>query len=361
MSDILKRIKKITGNDYAFQMTDQHNPYVVDRWIDTGCYALNCVVGNGDIMGGVAEGKRVCFAGPSSTAKSYLAAHVVKSYLDQTPNSYVVFFETEGSSIADVVKSLKIPEERLIVLPVATVEEFKVQSVRLLDQILEDKKKDKDAPNFMMVLDSIGMLGSRKEYEDAIKGDDKVDLTRQKAIKSVFRLITLKLTLSKTPLIVVAHTYQTIEMFSKNKVSGGTGLDYAADTILILTKAKEREGTDHIGALITLNVEKSRWIPEGQKIKVLLLFKRGLYKYSSLFDIGYEEGLIVKEGKQYIMPDGQKAFKKTIMNDGERFYTEEVLEKLREVVLAKYSFGGGDDGTVTMDEMIGDSDDDTAD
>lgn len=338
MNSVLKNIKKVAKNEFAFTLDDKNNPYEIKEFIDTGCLALNAVVGNGDIYSGMPTGKRICFAGPSSTAKSFFAAHAIKSFLEKKENSYVIFFESEGSSISEMAKSLDIPTDKMIILPVLTVEDFKIQSVSILDDIIAQQKEKKgEAPNFIMCLDSIGMLASEKEYKDASEGKNTVDMTRAKAVKSVFRLITLKLSLTNTTLITIAHSYDTLEMFSKTQVSGGTGLLYASDVILVLSKAKQKEGTDHIGAIITCNVQKSRYIPEGQKIKVQILFKKGMSKYSSMVDLAYEYGILKKEGISFILPNGEKVKMAEVRKNVEK-YIDTFIEETRQAILDRYSF-----------------------
>jgi len=351
MDSILKNIKKVSGNKFAFSLEDKHNPYIVEKYVDTGCYVLNAVVGNGDIYSGLPMGKRITIAGPTSTAKSFFAAHMIKSYLNELENSYVIFFESEGSTISEMATNLEIPEDRMIILPVMTVEEFKIQSVAILDDILEKQQKDKEGtPNFLLCLDSIGMLASEKETKDAKDGKNTVDMTRSKAVKSVFRLITMKLSLSKISLITIAHTYQTMEMFSRAVVSGGTGLNYASDVILILSKAKQKDGTEHIGANITCNVEKSRYIPEGQKVKVQILFKKGMSKFSSLVDMAQEFGILKKEGISYLLPDGTKQKMKEVKRNPEK-YVPQFLDSIQEMIINKYSFGSNET-EVEIDDLI---------
>ena len=358
MDKVLKKIKKLSNNKYAFTLDDKNNPYTVKTYIDTGCYVLNAVVGNGDIYSGMPLGKRITIAGPSSTAKSFFGAHMIKSYLDNVDNSYIIFFESEGSTISEMAKNLGIPPDRMIILPVMTVEEFKIQSVAILDGILEEKlEKKEDAPKYIMCLDSIGMLASEKETRDAQDGKNTVDMTRAKAVKSVFRLITMKLSLSETTLLTVAHTYQTMEMFSRAIVSGGTGLSYASDIILILSKAKQKDGTEHVGANITCNVEKSRYIPEGQKVKVQILFKRGMSKYSSLIDMAQDYGILEKEGNSYLLPDGEKVTMKKVKANPEK-YVPQFLDSLRDEILKRFSFAASDEDVELTDFEDEDTPDD---
>lgn len=353
MDSILKNIKKVSGNKFAFGLDDKNNPYVVKEYVDTGCYVLNAIVGNGDINSGLPSGKRVTFGGPPSTAKSFFAAHCIKSFLDQKENAYVIFFESEGSTISEMATNLGIPEDRMIILPLMTVEEFKIQSVAILDDILEKQQKKEEVPDFLMCLDSIGMLASEKETQDAKDGKNTVDMTRAKAVKSVFRLITMKLSLSDITLITIAHTYQTMEMFSKAIVSGGTGLSYASDVIIILSKAKQKEGTEHIGANITCRIEKSRYIPEGQKVKVQILFKKGMSKWSSLVDMAYEYGLLKKTGNSFTYADSEEKIgsMKNVRAEPEKFLTP-IMDKLRDEIYDRMSFGSNQTDVEISDILV---------
>ena len=218
MDLILKKLKKAAGNEYSFTLDDKDNPYMVEEWIDTGCYALNAILSDGDIYKGMPKGKRIIFAGPSSTAKSYFIVYMIKAFLESESNPYVIVFESEGATITNMAADFGIPEDRLIIMPVMTVESFRTQVTKLLDEIVEMRgdKENTDPPNFLIALDSLGMLGTEKEYRDSVSGSDKTDMTRAKIIRSIFRLITLKLSLSQTTLIVANHVGAAIGCLVKN-------------------------------------------------------------------------------------------------------------------------------------------------
>lgn len=342
----LARLKKTSGNEFAFKLSEENNPYAVKEWVDTGCYALNAALSDADIFSGIPRGKRIGIAGPSGVAKSYFTLYIVKAYLDRVPNSYCVAFESEGSSIIDMAKSIGVDMDRVLILPVSTVQEFKIQVVKLLDDLMEEKKKgNKEENNYIFLLDSLGMLASDKEVSDARSGEIKADFTRAKEIRSIFRAITLKLSLTQTPLLVVNHTYDTIETYSKKETSGGDGYKYACDVSLILTKAQEKEGTEQIGSIISLNIHKSRYIPEGQKFKVVMLFKKGLFRHSNLLELAIELGMIDSTTSKgwYIFNDGRKLRKKEIFAQADTIFSGEFLQELRDKIRASRTFGGGAD------------------
>jgi KaiC/GvpD/RAD55 family RecA-like ATPase len=340
-SDITKSLKKILKGEDVFSMDDEKNPYTITDFIDTGCYILNACIGNGDIFGGMPKGKRVAFAGPSSTGKSLLTAHVAKSYLKEIEGAHLIAFETEGASFFDMMNSIDIDKDRVTIIPTATVEKFKINITKLLKAITEERAKGVHN-EYIFLLDSLGMLATEKETADAIDGKVVGDMTRAKTIRSIFRIISLDLFRLQIPFLLVNHTYETMSMYGGPEMSGGGGVKYAADVIIMLTKAKEKEGTAHIGAILSLNVAKSRFIPENVKGKVFCLFKKGIMKHSYLLEVGLELGIIHKEGISYVL-NGIKKRKNDIMKNPEAYYTPEALEILRQGIMKAWCFGQGDE------------------
>jgi RecA/RadA recombinase len=365
LSDILKTLLKSSGNEFGFDLS-KNNAYEIKGFIDTGCYFLNAVLGDGDIFHGVPYGKRITFAGPPSTAKSFFTAHIIKQFLDADPTRYVVMFESEGATINEMADNLGIDKTRVIVLPVLTVEEFKFQSVAILKTIQETrdaaKKAKEPIPQFLMCLDSLGMLSTLKESNDADTQSTKADMTRTRQIKAIFRLITMKLSLTQTALLTISHTYDTQDLYPKKIVSGGSGILYASDVIIILTKSKQKDGTETIGAIIKTKIEKSRFSPEEKFVKILLMFNKGMQKYSWFVDFGVEHGILTKEGHSFVFPfeleNGvTKVRSSTVIKKPEEYFSDpKLLALYREKALEHFSFSGSPDGTLTELDMVDDDD-----
>ena len=144
------------------------------------------------------------------------------------------------------------------------------------------------------MIDSIGNLASRKEVEDAQNEKSVADMSRAKQLKSLFRIVTPKLTGKDIPMIAINHTYKEIGLFPKNIVSGGTGIYYSANQIFIISKSQQKEGTDLAGFKFTINIEKSRYVKEKAKLPFTVLYDTGIQKYSSLFDLALESGHLTK-------------------------------------------------------------------
>ena len=323
---VLKQLKKLS--EYAFVGNETNNPYNVKQYLNTGIYALNAII-SGDLFKGIPLGKRITFYGEASTAKSLLVLQCAKAFLEEKKDREVIIFETEGATLLDMIDSLKIEKGKIGVVPVNTAEELKVVINKLINAIKEENQIGK----YMFILDSLGMLASEKEIEDAKSGKITRDMTRAQIIRSLFRTITLDLALLQIPFLIVSHSYENINNpYSSPVVTGGGGILFASDVILHLSKAKEKEGTKRIGSIITAKTIKSRFVKEDKKVKLLLLYGKGFYPYSYLLDYGIELGIFKKEGMSYIFPDGKKASRKQVNKQPAQFFTKPNLEKLNEAV-----------------------------
>ena len=381
MKSLFERVKKITGNNNSFFLNED-SPYEVKEYIDTGCYALNAVLSDGDIYKGIPDGKRIMLAGESGTAKSLFTTYMIKKYLDNKPNSKAIFFESEGSTTVEMAKTIGIPEDKMIILPVMTIEETRTQMVRILDELISEKeeidskneiikdkyekelkkaKKDKllstdskypkklnyiEKENFIFILDSLGMLGSIKETEDVATGSNKKDMTKSQLLRGFARVISLKLSLSQSPFLVVNHTYQTYDKYNPEKISGGGGFRFMCDCILILSKRKAKEdgSKEQIGVEIRCKVDKSRYMKENKFVRLLLSFKKGLYKYSHLVEMGAELEIFKKDGFSYILPDGSKVKMKEMRkpSSAKEHFNEKVLDGLQKGIKKDFEFGDED-------------------
>lgn len=310
----------------------------VTHWIDTGSYSLNGLISS-SLFGGLPGNKTLVFAGEQSTGKTYLTLGTVKRFLDSDPNAIVYYWDSEFAVTSQMIITRGIDENRIVVLPVATIQEFRTQSLRLLDKYMELPKEER--PPMMLVLDSLGMLSSTKELEDSTEGKETADMTKARLGKSVVRTLIPKLGKAGVALIITNHTYDVIGAYvPTKKMGGGGGPMYAASTIIFLSKAKLKDADKNvIGNIITCRAEKSRFTREQTKCQIMLDYTKGADRYFGLLDLGLKHNLIVLEGKKYNFPDGNKYSAKEILATPEKFYTDEVMAKLEEVAIKEYGYG----------------------
>lgn len=241
---------------------------------------------SGDPDGGLTSGLTV-LAGPSKHFKTSFGLLMAAAYLKKHDDAVVLFYDSEFGSPQSYFESFGIDTNRVLHTPITNVEELKFDIVNQLEQI---EKTDK----VIVVIDSIGNLASKKEMDDAINEKSVADMSRAKALKGLFRMCTPYLSMRDIPLIAVNHTYQTMEMFSKAVVSGGTGIYYSADNIWIIGRQQEKEGKDIKGYNFIINVEKSRFVKEKSKIPISVTWEGGIERYTGLLDAAVEGGFVVK-------------------------------------------------------------------
>ena len=235
MSDFLKDIIKETGNEYASLVSDGASGDV-DSFIDTGSYIFNALLG-GSIHRGLPSNKITAIAGESATGKTFFVLGMCKHFLDKNPDGGVIFFESESAITKEIIEERGIDSSRMVVMPVTTVQEFRHQALTVLEKYSQQDAKEKKP--LLLVLDSLGMLSTTKEIEDTQDGKETKDMTRAQIVKAAFRVLTLKLGKAKVPLIITNHTYDVIgSMFPQKEMGGGSGLKYAASSIVYLSKEK---------------------------------------------------------------------------------------------------------------------------
>ena len=333
----LDNVIKDSGNEFASKVSDGVAAGDTSSFVDTGSYIFNAVV-SGSLFGGIPSNKVTALAGESSTGKTFFALSVVRNFLDNNSNGGVIYFESESALSKDIIESRGIDSKRMVIFPVATIEEFRTQATRIVDKYMKEPK-DQRQP-LMFVLDSLGMLSTSKEMED-ISNDKQVrDMTKSQLIKGAFRVLTLKLGQAGIPMLVTNHTYDVIGSYVPMKeMGGGAGLKYAASTIIFLTKSKEKDGTDLVGNIIKCESKKSRFTKEGSKVATRLFFdERGLDRYYGLLELGEKYGVFTRVGNRIKVGDSN-VYPKSILGDPEKYFTDEVMAKLEEAARTEYSYG----------------------
>ena len=332
--DFLKDIVKEIGDDYIQLASDLSDS---EQYIDTGSLVLNGLV-SGSIFGGVSSNRITAIAGESSTGKTFFSLAVAKNFLDINPDAYVLYFDTESSINRALLDSRKIDTTRFVVINVVTIEEFRTKALKAVDIYLKTPQDERKP--CMFVLDSLGMLSTEKEITDALNDKQVRDMTKSQLVKGAFRMLTLKLGQANIPLIVTNHTYDVIGSYVPTKeMGGGSGLKYAASTIIYLGKKKEKDGTEVVGNIIKAKTHKSRLSKENKQVEIRLYYDdRGLDRYYGLLELGERGGLWKNVAGRYEM-DGKKVYAKQILKDPEIYFTPEVLEKLDAVARTEFSYG----------------------
>ena len=339
-NDFLKSIIKDVGNEYASMVSDGVEAGDVDSFIDTGSHIFNALL-SGSIYGGLPSNKITAIAGESATGKTFFLMGIVKNFLDKNPNAGVIYFESESAITQQMVIDRGIDPNRMVIMPVTTVQEFRTQSLKVLDAYLQQPESNRQ-PLFLC-LDSLGMLSTTKEVEDTADGKETRDMTRAQVLKAAFRVLTLKLGRAKVPMVVTNHTYDVVgSMFPQKEMGGGSGLKYAASSIIYLSKKKEKDGTEVVGNIIHCKNHKSRLTKENKMVDVRLTYDKGLDKYYGLLELAEKYDIFKKVSTRFELPDGSKQFGKTILNDPLTYFTEDIMKQLDEAANKEFKYATND-------------------
>jgi len=244
---------------------------------------------SGKLDGGFASGLTV-LAGPSKHFKTLFALKMAAAFLEKYDDAILLFYDSEFGSPEQYFGMFNIDMKRVLHTPIVDIEQLKFDMVGQLENI---ERTDK----VVIVIDSVGNLASKKELDDARDSKSVADMTRAKALKGLFRMVTPYLTMRDIPLLAVNHTYETQEMFSKQVVSGGKGIYYSASNIWIVGRRQNKVGTEVEGYDFIINVEKSRFVKEKSKIPISVTWDGGIKKYSGLLEVAVEGGFVMKPSK----------------------------------------------------------------
>lgn len=373
ISELQKELRKINPFGDVISKSDFSK---ITEWIDTGNFHLNAVF-SGDLFGGIPNNRTICLAGDSGTGKTFLLLNMVAQA--QKMGYYIIYYDTEGAVDVDNIKSFGVDPDQFDHQPVSDIAKFRTSITTVVKQLMEAKEKGAKLPKIMICLDSLGMLATTKEIDDAISGNTAADMTRAKSIRSLFRIITSDLTGLGIPFIFTNHTYASTGMFPTVNLSGGGGLIYSASVILALSKAQIKEGTVQTGIIVSVKTLKNRFgkpIP----IKFHIRWDKGMNPYIGMEEYmnwetcGIQKGNIFSEKDYDKMSEADKNKSHEFSHAGETLYfypkdtarnyivkhlgvgvpatelftekvwTKEVLEVINEKCI-KSKFGYGTDGT----------------
>lgn len=345
--DFLKDVIKEVGGEYVKLAQDIEEDEV---FVDTGSLILNALV-SGTLYGGVSSNKITTFSGLQGSGKTFFSLAVVKNFLNNNPEGYCLYFDTEAAVTKKLLQTRGIDLSRVVVLNVVTVEEFRTKALKAVDLYMKAAKEERKP--CMFVLDSLGMLSTNKEINDTLEEKNVKDMTKASLIKAAFRMLTLKLGQADIPMIVTNHIYANVGGYGPAQVqSGGSGMLYSASTIVELSKSKEKEGTEIVGNIIKAKTFKSRLSKENKEVEVRLYYdERGLDRYYGLVELGEESGIIPRVGNRYEI-NGLKLGKKTIYENPEEYFTPELLQKLDEYAQKKFKYGSSLTDNAVEKELI---------
>jgi RecA/RadA recombinase len=357
-------------------------------FITTGVYLLDAALSGRLLAGGIATNRITAFAGESGAGKSFLAYSVSRHA--QKAGYSVIYIDTEQAvDLEDLPKfGINNSLEKFRLIRSNKVEDVNITLTQLVEELKEQKLAGFELPKLLIVLDSLGQMASNKEKADLLKGDIKQDMTKAKALGSMFRSINTDLGYLDIPMLVCNHTYLTMDLFPAEKLKGGNGLLYSASVIGFMSKSKLKTGEEDdmdlgsSGITVLFKTSKNR-LAKPKKIRFDISFGNGMNPYTGLdafcrpeyFDkIGIAQGKMEvdkKTGEMTFTPGGNRWYINHLgksVTTKQLFtpevFTMDVLKKMEPIVNDYFRFKSLDEIEETekqFNDIIGNDDDEPMD
>ena len=331
-------------------------------FITTGVYIVDAAMSGRLIGGGIATNRISVFAGESGAGKSFMCYSCTKHA--QKAGYSVIYIDTEQAiDLEDLTKyGVDNSLEKFRLIRSNKVEDVNMLLTQLVDELKQQKLDGYEIPKLMIVIDSLGQMASNKEKNDLLKGDIKQDMTKAKALGSLFRSINTDLGYLNIPLLVANHTYLTMDLFPKSVMKGGNGLLYSASVIGMMSKSQLKTGQEDdmdlgsSGISVLFKTQKSR-LAKPKKIRFDISFVNGMNPFTGLdafcrpeyFEkIGIAQGKMEvdkKTGEMTFTPGGNRWYinhlNKSVTTKQlftQEIFTMEVLEKMAPIVNDYFRF-----------------------
>lgn len=256
-------------------------------FITTGVYLLDAALSGRLLGGGISTNRITAFAGESGSGKSFLAYSVSKHA--QKAGYAVIYIDTEQAVDLEDLPKFGVDNslDKFRLIRSNKVEDVNITLTQLIDDLKEQKMAGYELPKLLIVLDSLGQMASNKEKADLLKGDIKQDMTKAKALGSMFRSINTDLGYLDIPFLVCNHTYLTMDLFPRSVLKGGNGLLYSASVIGFMSKSQLKTGQEDdmdlgsSGISVLFKTQKNR-MAKPKKIRFDISFAHGMNPYTGL-------------------------------------------------------------------------------
>ena len=289
---LLERMKKVTAKKMKSKTLSDTDFFDTKKYgASFETHLFNLAVSGKFKDGGVTPGVTV-LAGPSRSLKTVYGIYGVKAFLEKFKDAICLFYDSEFGG-PGYWEAAGVDMDRIIHIPIKNIEDLKFDVQQKLDALTD---KDK----VIIFIDSIGMLASKKEAQDALDENAAADMTRAKEIKSFFRIVTPTLNQYHIPLLAINSVHASFDKYNPVAMGGGTGILLAANTVLFFAKfklkdeksdVKNQADDGRIGNKFRITIEKSRFIKEGSKFEFEMVYgERGPNKNTGLWEMALKTG-----------------------------------------------------------------------
>jgi RecA/RadA recombinase len=271
-------------------------------WFSSGNFVLNKIL-SGSFMRFIPQGRIVCFAGPSGTGKSFLAANAAREA--QKEGAFVVPIDTENALDDDFMTAVgvDVKDKNYMYVPANTIEDCKKTVSKIVAGYESEYADDENAPRMLILIDSVDMLLSEAEQEQFKKGIVKGDMgQRNKQLKSMLRSFVQALKNHNISMIITHQVYKNQDLMNgEGNWIVADAIKYSLSQIVMLTKLKLRDKSTKETTGIRMKCEgyKTRFTRPFQTVTIEVPYEEGMDPYNGLLDVAVEMGIIKQKSSWY--------------------------------------------------------------
>lgn len=303
------------------------------KWFSTGNYAINRVL-SGSYIRGFPAGRLTAFAGPSASGKSFLTCNAIREA--QKEGAFILVLDSENALDPVFMKKIgvDVAPDKLMYVQVVTIQD----TTAVLSNFLKGYEKEygrynKDAPDVVVVLDSLGNLltdGEDDKFEKGVQTGDQGQSAKLK--KHLLRTLVSRFARLDIPMIFTDQVYPQDVMLGDGPWAITNGVKYSTSQIALITKLNLKDDAkDFIGIKMRVESYKSRFAKPKTKTEVEVPYTEGMSPFSGMFELMEADGILRKEGYSWVTEIDGETIKFREVN-----CTQEIVNKiLRHPIIQK--------------------------
>lgn len=279
-------------------------------WYSTGNYVLNKIIA-GSFLRGIPQGRLTCFTGPSGAGKSFLVCNAMREA--QKKGAHLVVLDSENALDDEFVSKIGVDIDKdYTYFDVDTIPQVKKVVSSVLTGYKKEYGDDPDAPELLIVIDSLDMLLTETEDEQFDKGITKGDQgQRNKQLKAMLRSFVQKIKRLNVAMIVTDGVYKNQDVMNGEGVwMVKDAVKFSLSQIVMLTKLKLKDtgSRDVKGIRMKSEGYKTRFTQPFQTVTLEVPYETGMDPYNGLLEVAVSMGLVDKKGSRYAIPGKDGTF-----------------------------------------------------
>lgn len=286
-------------------------------WFSTGNYVLNKII-SGSFLKGIPQGRILCYTGPASSGKSFLAVNGMREA--QKNGAHIVVLDSENALDDDFVGAIGVdPTHNYSYVPVDTLAQCKKVVSKFITGYKKEYGNDSHAPKILFVIDSLDMLITETELTHFEKGETKGDQgQRNKQQKAMLREFVQAVKRPNISMIVTSQVYRNQDKFTDETWVVSDAIQYSLSQVVLLDKLKlkDKDTRDITGIRMKCRGFKTRFTQPFQSVTLEVPYSTGMDPFNGLKDVALEMDIIQQKGAWFYF-DNEK-FRASDLEDGPR-------------------------------------------